>query len=315
MGGGLEHFLRFRLQPWRFLLLLAIVLAASLFGIDWYRHRYVRNEGDLLSLLPPGKSQTVFFADVAALRQGGFLRLLAGAKPVQEKDYDAFVRETGLDYTQDLDEVAGATDDQQLFFVMRGHFDWDRVRKYVLAHGGSCPNGLCGIATSRPGRWVSFLRIQSDVIGLAVSGNGQAAEELRPPGKHSRLKVSAPVWIDVSPGTLSRAPELMAGARSLTQPLKSAESVLIALARADESSRSTLIVRVEAGFSDETSAEVARNQLQLDTKLLKLELSRERKQPNPADLTGLLTSGSFEVAGRRVIGIWPLSKELLASLQ
>lgn len=295
--------------------MLAIVLAALLFGIDRYRHRYVRNEGDLLSLLP-ARNGTIFFVDVAALRQAGFMRLLAGAKPAEEKDYDAFVRETGLDYTKDLDELAGAADNQQLFFVLRGRFDWDRLRQYVMAHGGMCPSGLCEIATSRPGHWASFLRIQSDAIGLAVSANHQAAEALRPPGKHSRqTPPSAPVWVDVSPGTLSRAPELVAGTKMFTNPLRPAESVVLALTRAEGNSQSVFNVRLDADFANDASAEMARNQLQLDTKLLKLELARERKQPNPADLTGLLTSGSFQVVGRRVIGIWPVRKELLASLQ
>ncbi len=307
--------MRFRLQPWQFLILLAIVVGALLFGIDWYRHRYVRNDGDLVSLLPAG-NETVFFVDVTTLRRAGFMRLLAGAKPAEEKDYNAFVRETGLDYTKNLDQLAGAADDHQLFFVLRGGFDWDRLRQYVTAHGGSCPNGLCEIATSRPGRWASFFRIQPNVIGLAVSENHQAADALRPPGKHSRqTPENAAVWVDVSPETLSGAPEWVTGMKMFTQPLRPAESVIIALARAEGSSQSAFNVRLDAGFANEASADAARNQLQLDTKLLKLELARERRQPNPADLTGLLTSGSFQVVGRSVIGIWPVRKELLASLQ
>jgi hypothetical protein len=62
-------------------------------------------------------------------------------------------------------------------------------------------------------------------------------------------------------------------------------------------------------------AETTRGQLELDTKMLKLELAREHQQPNPADLTGLLAAGTFQVIDTEVIGAWPIKKELLNSLQ
>jgi hypothetical protein len=49
--------------------------------------------------------------------------------------------------------------------------------------------------------------------------------------------------------------------------------------------------------------------------MLKLELAHEHAQPNPADLTGLLTSGRFETKGSDVTGGWPVRKELLKTLQ
>ena len=306
--------MRFRLQPWQFLILLAIAIAALLYGIDSYRHRFVRNEGDLLSLLP-AKNETVLFVDVAALRRSGFLRLLAGAKPVKERDYDTFVQATGFDYTRDLDSVAGEADNEELFFTLRGRFDWDRLRTYVKNHEGSCPSDFCEMATSRPERWASFFRIQTDVIGLAVSRNRRAAEALWPPGKRSHQPAAnEPVWVSVSPGTLHRGSELP-GLGLFMQALIPAEEVVLALSRSEGNGQSAFNVRLQAAFASEASAEAARNQLQLYTKLLKLELARERQQPNPGDLTGLLTSGSFEVVDRHVVGRWPIRKELLANLQ
>ncbi len=306
--------MRFRLQPWQFLILLAIAIAALLYGIDSYRHRFVRDEGDLLSLLPV-RNETVFSVDVAALRRTGFMRLLAGTKPVKERDYETFVQATGLDYTRDLDNLAGAADNQELFFTLRGRFDWDRLRGYARNHGGSCGSDFCEIATSRPERWASFLRVQPDVIGLAVSRNRRAAEALRPPGKRSHQPAAnEPVWVSVSPGTLRRVSELP-GMGMFAQALTPAEEVVLALTRAGGNEQNAFNVRLQAAFSDAASAGAARNQLQLDTKLLKLELARERQQPNPGDLTGLLTSGSFEVVDRHVVGVWPIRKEFVANLQ
>jgi hypothetical protein len=49
--------------------------------------------------------------------------------------------------------------------------------------------------------------------------------------------------------------------------------------------------------------------------MLQLELARENQQPNPADLTGLLTSGTFQSGNNHVFGTWPVRKELLKALE
>src|SRR5271156_2721827 len=67
-------------------------------------------EPDIMSQLPPG-APVVAYIDVAALRklQGSpFAAMLglAGADPKEDRDYQDFVRDTGFDYTRDLDKVA-----------------------------------------------------------------------------------------------------------------------------------------------------------------------------------------------------------------
>jgi hypothetical protein len=57
---------RFRLPPWLFLLVLAAIVAALLYSIDLYRHRFVRSHGDLVRLLPPEDS-TIFFVNFGKL--------------------------------------------------------------------------------------------------------------------------------------------------------------------------------------------------------------------------------------------------------
>lgn len=88
---------------------IAIAIAAILFAIDYYRHRYVRRNSDLVRLLPPGDLNLIY-ADLGVLRRADLLGLLANIKFAPDKEYDAFIAQTGFDYTRDLDAVAIATD-------------------------------------------------------------------------------------------------------------------------------------------------------------------------------------------------------------
>ncbi|HEY7302573.1 MAG TPA: hypothetical protein VH601_00550 [Bryobacteraceae bacterium] len=307
---------RLRLPPWLFLLALAVGVAALLFSIDFYRHRIVRSNADLVRLLPPGDS-TIFFANFAVLRRAGMLRLLAGAKPAEEKDYAEFVRQTGFDYTKDVDALAGAVGRNGLFFVARGRFDWDSLQRYVRNCGGSCSGDeFCSIQTSNPERWASLVAIQPGVIGLAVAGNGSSARSLRPSGRrNNQSDVSEPVWMHASRELLKNPVEMPLPLRIFAITLQSAESVVISLGAAEQSGQAAFEIRLDALCPNRVTADTIRNQLELQTKLLRLELTRERQKPSPADLTGLLTSGSFQVVDQRVVGRWPVRNELLRTLQ
>ncbi len=304
-----------RLRPWLFITLLAVVVAAVLFGVDYYRHRFVRSDADMLRLLPGGDA-TRFFADVAALRRVGVLGMFTGTKTAEDKDYQDFVRQTHFDYTKDVDAIAGAADGKQLFFIVRGHLDWSRLRQYALSHGGACERKFCRIPTSKAGQWASFVPIQPDVIGLAVSTNQSAAETLEPPGRlRSDHTPGDPVWVKPSQTLLKEPLALPLPLRIFAISLESVGPVVVSLAPATGNSGAAFNVKLTAECPSEATAEVIRNQLEIQTKMLKLELARERAQPNPGDLTGLLTAGTFQVVDKRVIGIWPVRKELLKALQ
>jgi hypothetical protein len=307
---------RLRLPPWLFLLALAAVVAALLFSIDSYRRRFVRSNADLVRLLPPGDS-TTFFANFAMLRHAGMMRLLSGAKPAEEKDYAEFVRQTGFDYTKDVDALAAAIGRNGLFFVARGRFDWDSLQRYVRTHGGSCSGDeLCRIQTSKPGRWASLIGIQPGVIGLAIAPDSSAAQSLRPPGRRTNQPdISEPVWIHTSRELLKDPVEMPLPVRIFAITLQSAESVVISLGPTGRRDQAVFEIRLDALCPNRVTADTIRNQLELQTKLLRLELTREHQKPNPADLTGLLTSGSFQVVNRRVVGRWPVRKELLRTFQ
>src|SRR6516165_968711 len=76
----------------------------------WHRQMQGANAGtrpEILSRLP-GDAPVVGYIDVAALRRLrdsplAAMLALAGENPSEDRDYQNFVRDTGFDYTRDLD--------------------------------------------------------------------------------------------------------------------------------------------------------------------------------------------------------------------
>src|SRR5882762_6214685 len=116
---------------------LVIVCAAVVAGIYKYRVRGGSNPASLMSYLPTANA-TVVYLDVAAIRRSGLLNMIAGSKAAQELEYQTFVDETLFDYRQDLDAVAAAFKDDQVFFALRGRFHWKNLMEYAVRQGGSC---------------------------------------------------------------------------------------------------------------------------------------------------------------------------------
>jgi hypothetical protein len=307
--------LRLRLKPWLALVVLAAAVAALLFGVDYYRHRFVRSQADMVALLPPGDA-TVFFADVKLLRSAGLLRLVSGSRAGEDPDYRAFVNATAFDYRRDLDALAGEAIGDAIYIVVSGHWDWALLKSYAEAHEGSCHAQTCSIPTRQRGRWISFIPIQPNVIGLAISRDRAAALAILPPRHRGpgRLPTN-PVWVEVAQSILKDPSALPIGLRIFAVSLQSADSVTLSLGAGNESRGIAFNVEMDAQASTIAAADTIRNQLEIQTKMLKLELAREHQQPNPADLTGLLTSGAFQIVGRRVIGEWPVRAELLQALE
>src|SRR5947209_2087889 len=98
----------------------------------------------MVALLPRGDA-TLFFANVAVLRRAGVLGLFAGSKTVEEPEYKEFVRQTHFDYRNDIQVITGAADGKELLLIIRGRFDWSRLRQYALAHAGACKNNFCNM--------------------------------------------------------------------------------------------------------------------------------------------------------------------------
>jgi hypothetical protein len=139
-----------------------VCLAAAGAGIYLYRlHVTFYGMGgkppDLLSLLPPG-APVVVYIDVAALRrlQGSPLAAmlaLATAGPQEDRDYQMFVRDTGFDYTRDLDKAAIAVwpasllaassglGENQVWAVADGRFDEEKIKAFALRTGKLATHG------------------------------------------------------------------------------------------------------------------------------------------------------------------------------
>jgi hypothetical protein len=293
---------------------LAVLIGGILYGVDYYRHRFVRTDADLVKLLPPG-DLTTFFSDIDQLRAAGMLHLLTGVKAASDADYAEFVKATQFDYTRDMQALAGAVDGGQIFFVVRGHFDWDKLAQYAGAHGGTCQGETCRVPASKPGRWANFFPVQADVIALAISDNQTAADMLRPPGRRVQDQpIAGPVWVRLSTMVLRNPESLPLAARIFAITLQSAESVVLSVGQAAGSSEA-FTIRLNAEFQNAAAADTTKKQLDIQTRMLKLELAKEQQKPNPADLTGLFTAGSFQAVEKRVVGEWPVRKELLEALE
>jgi hypothetical protein len=306
--------LRFLLKLTAVLIALGAMGAAVWFGYDRYQHRYVRSDADLIKLLPPG-DLTTFYVNVAALRQGGLLHLFSGITPASEKDYRDFTARTHFDYPRDMDALAGGFNGDEIFFLIRGRFDWDKLRQFAIAHGGSCDDDACRAAGTKPGRWVNFLRIQQDTVALAIGPNSTAADLLRPPGRRlQEYSPGDPVWLSVSPTLFKDPSSLPKPLQIFAVSLQPAESVLLSTGRAERSNEA-FTIQLEASFPNSPSADTTCKQLQIQTSMLKLELARENREADPADLTGMLTGGTFQVGNSHVFGSWPVRKELLKAME
>jgi hypothetical protein len=104
-------------RAWIAVAVIVVIVCCGITGYFYYRAHSASLSGstaavspqqvDLLSLLP-ADAPTIGFADLAALKTSAFVQQLEklGPSPAEDPDYSAFVRETGFDYTRDLDTVA-----------------------------------------------------------------------------------------------------------------------------------------------------------------------------------------------------------------
>jgi len=297
------------------LIVIGAIGAAGWFGFDRYQHRFVRTDNDLVTLLPPG-DLTTFYINIAALRQGRLLHLLTGITPASEKDYTDFVSDTGFDYTRDMDAlVGGVNNENETFFLIRGRFDWSKLCQFAAAHGGACEDEACRAPGTKPHRWVNFIRIQPDTIGLAISENATAADLLRPPGRRLQdMPPGDPIWVSVASSLIKDPTGLPKPLQIFAISMQAAKSVVLSAGQ-PEHGNEAFTVQLEASFPNAPSADTTCKQLQLQTQMLRLELAHENRQPNPADLTGLLTAGTFQVGNTHLFGTWPVRKEFLNALE
>ncbi|HWQ52668.1 MAG TPA: hypothetical protein VN442_03215 [Bryobacteraceae bacterium] len=297
----------------RWLLAAGIAAAAGLLmvALQWQRARTLATPEALLKRLP-ARDAVIVYVDFAALRRTGLLDAAAASAVTAEPEYRDFVQKTRFDYTTDLDSAIMALAPSGRYFLVRGRFDWPRLRAYAAQAGGSCRNQFCTMPGSTPQRKISFVPLTGSVMALAVGADDMAAEVLTRPDPAARPAAipPEPVWVSVPAPALKSGQQLPAGTRLFAQGIENAESVLVALG--PEKQRFAITVDVHCR-SDKDAAALA-GTMQRATTALRATIEREHQTPNPRDLSGVLALGSFRNEGARVRGRWPVERVFFEEL-
>lgn len=302
--------MRLRFQPWQLAILLILLCGSAIAGIYLYRARGSSRPADLVSYLPTANA-TVVYVDVDAIRRSGMLKMITGSKAAEELEYRQFVDETMFDYREDLDAVAAAFKDQQVFFALKGRFHWKNLMEYATRHGGSCHNSFCTAPSSRPGRRISFYPVRPDLMALAVSADDFAAYQVtRKSGRLALAPPTQPVWVLVPALALQQAEELPAGTKAYASALRDAQQILFGIGPQNDH----LLVSLQVECRDAPAAAALEQEFENATDTLRKWIARERQQPNPADLSGVLVGGAFRHEDRRLYGRWPIPRAFVDAL-
>jgi len=298
-----------RLRAILLILPIAAVCAASVWAGLWYR---ARSEGPAaLMRRIPATGAMLVYVDFDALRRAGILDLLSGPKIAEESEYREFTRQIDFDYRKDLDSVLLAVAPTGKYLLVHGRFDWKRLRAYVDSQNGRCYDSLCRMQGSTPERRISFFPVQSDLMALAVSNDDSAALRMSSAAGEPPAEVpDAPLWVSVPPSVLQSEESLPAETRAFAQSLEGARSVVLSFAP----ERERLTARLEVRCRNAQDAGEVAAQLTRLTGLVRQTFEKAHRTPNPADLTGVLTAGTFRTEDSRVFGQWPIEQPFVRNL-
>jgi len=278
--------------------------AAVIGGVYYARGRSLMGPEELAAHLPM-KDAMLVYIDGAAIRRSGLMSLVAGSKAAEELEYQQFVDQTLFDYRTDLDAVAAAIQGQNIYFLLRGRFHWRNLMDYATKQGGTCHNGFCSVAGSRPERMISFYALRSDLMGMAVSDDPTAAYALHDQNAKLTLPVPRqPVWILIPASVLAKPEELPAGIRPFAPVLKNADEVVFALGPQHDGMDLTLKVTCK----DTGAASALLIDLEKTTASLR---ARQHARAAPGDLGAVLTAGTFRRENTQVFGNWPIPRSFI----
>ena len=279
-------------------LLLALLCGGAVWCAIWYRARPLSNAAMFKRMSPP--DAMILYIDFNALRQSGVLQRLAGSKSVEDPDYQRFVRQIGFDYKEQLDSAMVAFAPAGKFMFLRGQFDWPKLRAYAKQQGGVCRLDGCRMTGSTPERQISFLPVQKNLIALAVSASQEASLLTTRAGGPDPEIPRAPIWLWIPNSALKSGYNLPSGTRSFTRSIEYADHVILTLGVEEGRFAAKMEVQCVTEFE---AAEVV-SQLKQATDTLRQMIGRENLLPNPADLSGVLASGTFSTQGLRAVGHW-----------
>jgi hypothetical protein len=289
-----------------------VLLCAALTGILYLQRYWRRLDAAGMAAYAPAGAKAVAFIDVAALRKAGVLELIAGSRAVEESEYQRFVRETQFDYRTDLDAVLLAFLDGENYYLAAGRIRWSPLRDYISQTGGACWNAFCTTQSAQPGRFLSFLPLRRDLLAVALSRNRFAAQHLAqaPRFKPQQALPPDPVWVWLSEEAL-RSPEVYPpGTQLFIKALQGSGGVTLALGADGTRFRARMLVTCRS----DRDAEILVAQFERITDVLRKMLSSSGLQPNPRDLSGVLTAGVFQRKGAEVSGEWPMERAFLEAL-
>jgi hypothetical protein len=253
----------------------------------------------------PAEEATALGIDFAALRKAG---LLTESKTPLETEYKAFLEGTGFDYRCDLDYLAAAFSKSGNYFIARGRFDREKLRAYAIRQGGSCYELLCRMQGSQPDRHISFLPLRDDALALAVGPDDLAATRLTKTGQPVSGKLpNTPVWMSVPGPMLQNRQGVPPGVRLMLSALSNAERVELTINAAGGGIEERFEARFEARCHTADESRTLTSELKSTTAAI-------RQLNDNDDLVRALAAGTFEQAGTRVTGRWPMTKSLIESL-
>lgn len=302
--------MKFKPQPWQLVVLIALVCGLSIGGIVWYHSTTLTPEALLKRI--PSTDALVMWVDFAALRQAGFLQLLAGAKSAEDPEYKSFVYATRFDYMSDLDTaLVSFPRSGGSYFLASGRFDWKSLRAYVTREHGQCINSLCRVVGSSPERHISFLPLRRDLMAMAVSTDQWAVNDLAAPkrGPYAAMPEGM-VWFRF-PGSLPKAAgSLPDGAAPFARIVEN--SPLVTLSFVPDGQR--LAAKLEIVCRSPQEAGDLASQFSATTEMARSLFAREHQTPSPADFSGIVTSGAFRTEGSRLLGTWPIDRSFVQNL-
>src|SRR5204862_2556978 len=116
--------------------------AAILAGVSipvWQRLRPLDSAAQLRRL--PAADSVILYVDFAQLSRGSLLGIL-NAKSTEEPEYRQFAERIHLDWRQDLDSAMVAFAPSGKYMLIKGRFDWDKLRAYATSSGGDCEDSF-----------------------------------------------------------------------------------------------------------------------------------------------------------------------------
>ena len=302
----------FRFNPWLLVAGLMGLIFAAVGGLYYYRARVDWTPQVMTSYLPRVNAAVVYL-DIEKLRDAGLLEILAGSRAVEEPEYRKFVGESGFDYRTDLDRVAISFQGDNRYLVVRGKFDWMKLNQFAVHRGGLCRNSVCNY--SQPdtlNRFNSFYPLRPNVMTLYTGTSDWGVYEV----SQNRIDPAtfpipdAPVWA-LLPSILWRQATLPPGAKAFASLFGEADSILMSIT---QESTTRFHMAADLSCSDPKTATSIHLRLREATDLLNKMMAREHQVPNPHDLSGVLSGGSFQVDGTHVKANWPIEKGFLESI-